>query len=95
MENGSMTTVPSEPATEAGRRLLAFARSYDEDDHPHASGELKDHLRADILAIEAEARADVLARVEALEYGYIEKGDGFEPAVSLAALRAILAERQP
>jgi hypothetical protein len=45
--------------------------------------------------IEAAARADALAKVEALSPGYIKKGDGFEPAVSLAALRAILAERQP
>ena len=51
------TPAASEPITRAGKQLLAFLMSYDEDDHPHASGEAKRRLAEDIAAIEAEALA--------------------------------------
>jgi hypothetical protein len=101
-ENESMTTVPSEPTTKAGRDLLRYTKG------------LPDLFQTPtweqgVLAIEAEARADALD-VEALaevlarqrlttlvgeprkKPDYLDRQTA---ALIAAEYRAILAERQP
>jgi hypothetical protein len=92
-ENESMDTVPSEPTTEAGRRLT---RGYPED--------ITAPDPASILAIEAEARADALDAlrrlVKAWDDGTTQDASLWRTAdkeidAALTQARAILAERQP
>lgn len=82
----------AEPGEDGLRALLAFAETYDEDDHPHASDALKDRMRAALRAPVADAGLDVERLAKAMEAYYAKRPLAMNPsAKAIAAEYARLA----